>query len=245
MKNFLCRRICSLIITTLFFEVTGLFAADSVAASSPQTVPAVTDAGFKADSGLERKAAEWVASLQLNNAAKEARVTEAIATQLEAVRNWHNSHSYTDVPAGINPATGKPLSVLDRQIIIDSTIPKSVHENLMTVLRNNLSEGQVAAILDKYTVGKVAFTMRGYEAIVPNLTDEEKTNILKFLTQAREQAIDFKNMKEISAIFKIYKTRCEEYLNSNGRNWHELYKAFYEKIQAQKAAAAARKAKAQ
>ena len=244
MKHFPCRRICLLISITLFLAASSLFVADTVAASPPKTGPAVTDARYKSDSDQEKKAADWIASLHLNDAAKEARVEAAIATQLAAVRDWHNSHSYKDVPAGINPATGKPLSVLDRQIIVDSTIPKSVHEDLMAALRKDLNEEQVAAVLDKYTVGKVAFTMRGYEAIVPNLTDEEKTHIMNFLTQAREQAIDFKNMKEISGIFEIYKTKCEQYLNSNGRNWHELYKAFYKKIQAQKAAAAARKAKA-
>ena len=64
------------------------------------------------------------------------------------------------------------------------------------------------AILDKYTIGKVAFTMKGYKAIVPDLTAQEETTILGFLKQASEQAIDYKNMNQISAIFEIYKTKC-------------------------------------
>src|SRR5919206_539825 len=54
--------------------------------------------------------------------------------------------------------------------------------------------------------------------------------------QAREQAIDYKNMTQVSAIFEIYKTKCEQYLNSNGRNWRQLYKAYVDKIKAQKEA---------
>ncbi|HKJ41824.1 MAG TPA: DUF3826 domain-containing protein, partial [Sunxiuqinia sp.] len=81
----------------------------------------------------------------------------------------------------------------------------------------------------------VDFTMRGYKAIVPDLTAKEESVIMENLKKAREQAVDFKNMKEISAIFEIYKTKNEDYLNKHGRNWHQLYKDFVNKIKAEKA----------
>ena len=108
----------------------------------------------------------------------------------------------------------------------------------MTGLRKDLTEDQVNAILDKYTVGKVAFTMNGYKAIVPDLTPTEDSVILSNLQQAREQAVDFKNVKQISAIFEIYKTKSEQYLNANGRSWRALYKTYVDAQKAKKAAAA-------
>lgn len=191
----------------------------------------------QADTALDNKAATWVAALQLTDNAKAKTVQAAIATHLTAVKDWHNSHSFTLVPEGINPVTGNKLSELDRDIIICSTKPKSVHDNLMAVLKTELDSVQVEMILDKYTIGKVDFTLRGYKAIVPDLTAKEETEILKNLKQAREQAIDYKNMKEISAIFEIYKTKCEQYLNNNGRNWRQMYKAYTDKIKAEKEAA--------
>ncbi|HEY4287584.1 MAG TPA: DUF3826 domain-containing protein [Puia sp.] len=192
----------------------------------------------KANADVEKKAGEWVKSLQLNDANKEGRVTAVIATHLKAIRDWNNDHPYTTVPAGIDPATGKPLSTMDRQIIANSAMPKSVHEDLMSGLRKDLADSQVAAILDKYTIGKVDFTLRGYKAIVPDLTAQEEAVILGNLQLAREQAVDYKNVKQISAIFEIYKTKNEQYLNSNGRNWHELFKAYVNAQKAKKAAAA-------
>lgn len=189
-----------------------------------------------ADPELGKKASEWVASLNLNDSEKEKRVIGVIATHLESIRAWHNEHPASTVPEGINPMTGKPLSDLDRQIIADSAIPKSVHENLMAGLRRELTEEQVEAILDKYTIGKVAFTMAGYRAIVPDLTFEEETTILGFLKEAREMAIDYKGMKQISAIFEIYKTKSEQYLISNGHNWRALYKSYVDSVKAKKAA---------
>ena len=106
-------------------------------------------------------------------------------------------------------------------------------------LRKDLTEEQVEVILDKYTVGKVAFTMKGYHAIVPDLTAEEEKTILGYLKQAREEAVDYKNMNQISAIFEIYKTKSEQYLNANGRNWKALYKAYTDATRAKKAAAQA------
>jgi hypothetical protein len=184
-----------------------------------------------------KKAGDWVASLKLDDPARETRLTEVIATHLKAVRDWHNGHPFTTVPAGINPVTGNRLSNLDRQVIADSAIPDSVHANLMAGLRKDLSPEQVGAILDKYTVGKVPFTMKGYHAIVPDLTREEEATILAFLKQAREEAVDYKNMNEISAIFEIYKTKSEQFLNANGRNWKALYKAYTDAVRARKATA--------
>lgn len=198
----------------------------------------------KSDEQIEKKAADWVKGLNLGDAEKEARATAVIATHMKAVRDWHNEHPYTTVPAGINPLSGNPLTNLDREVIADSAMPKSVHEALMSGLKKDLTPEQVDAILDKYTVGKVAFTMKGYRAIVPDLTDKEAAVIEGYLKEARERAVDFKSMKAISAIFEIYKTKSEQYLNSNGRNWKQMYGAFTDKIKAEKAAKAAEKAKA-
>jgi hypothetical protein len=212
---------------------------------TPAPVPAAevspNDAKIKADAQLHKKAAEWTASLALNDTAKEARVTALIATHLTAVRDWHNAHPASTVPEGINPLTGKPLSKLDREIIADSAMPKSVNATLLDGLRAELTPEQVEAVLDKYTIGKVAFTLQGYKAIVPDLTAEEEKTITGFLKQAREESIGFKNMTQISAIFEIYKTKSEQYLNANGRSWKDLYKAYTAAVKAKKAADAAAK----
>lgn len=191
---------------------------------------------LKSDAGLEKKATEWVASLNLPNAGDAGFVTTLIYNHLRKVRDWHNDHPYTTVPEGINPLTGKPLSKLDREMIADSAMPKEVHEKLMSGLRRALTEEQVERVLDKYTVGKVAFTLKGYEAIVPNMTEKETAYILGQLKLAREQAIDYKGMKQISAIFEIYKTNCEQYLNNNGRNWRQMFKDYVDKRKAEKVA---------
>lgn len=205
------------------------------APDAPEAKAAAARAKSQAD--LEKKAAAWVDALKLGDPAKETRVQAVITAHLKAITDWHNDHPFTSVPAGADPVTGKPLNELARQMIADGAIPKTVHEALMNGLRRDLTEPQIEAVLDKYTVGKVAFTLKGYHAIVPDLTAAEEATILGFLRRAREEAVDYKNIKQISAVFEIYKTKSEQFLNSNGRDWKKLYKTYVDGVKAQKAAA--------
>src|ERR1041385_606417 len=104
-------------IVTFIFAIT-LFSSAIAATNSTSNVVATSAALTKADATVQKKAADWAASLKLNDAAKEARVADAIATHLKAVRDWHNSHPYTEIPEGTN-AAGKKLSTLDREMIAD------------------------------------------------------------------------------------------------------------------------------
>jgi hypothetical protein len=201
------------------------------------------DAKINSDIDAEKKAQTYTDSLKLNDKEKEALVKAVILKHIKAVRDWNNEHSYTLVPEGINPLTGSPLSQIDREVLVNSAKPKSVHEDLMSGLRKDLNEEQVEKVLDLYTIGKVAFTLKGYHAIVPDLTVEEEATILGYLKEAREMAVDYKSMKQISAIFEIYKTKSEQYLNSNGRNWKALFKAYVDSVKAKKAADAAKQTK--
>lgn len=228
----------NIICTALVCAATSAFAINGHGQTPANT--AVTtmsqDTKVKSDADQEKKAAEWIKSLKLADAQKEGHLQNVVATHLKTIRDWHNDHPPATVPAGINPVTGNKLSDLDRQLIANSAMPGSVHENLMAGLRKDLTEEQVELILDKYTIGKVAFTMAGYKAIVPNLTEKEEATILAFLKQAREQAVDYKNMNQISAIFEIYKTKSEQFLNNNGRNWRQMYKEYTDAVKAKKAA---------
>ena len=74
-----------------------------------------SDTRARSDAAQEQKAAEWVAALHLDDPAREARLRAVITAHLKAVRDWHNEHPYTTVPAGINPVTGKQTKAADFQ----------------------------------------------------------------------------------------------------------------------------------
>ncbi|MBV5282917.1 MAG: DUF3826 domain-containing protein [Paludibacter sp.] len=195
------------------------------------------DAKIHSDIDLEKRAQSFVDSLKLNDKMKETRVYAVIRTHMRAVRDWHNEHPYTTVPAGINPRNSEKMTDVHRDVIACSAKPKSVHENLMTGLRKDLTEEQVEKVLDLYTIGKYQFTLKGFKAIVPNMTEKEEAYVVSQLRLAREEAVDYKTMKgEISSVFEIYKDKCEKYFNENGRSWKLMYKEFTNKLKAEKEA---------
>ena len=185
--------------------------------------------------GLKEKAHTWTAALQLPDAERAARVEQAIAEHLHAITAWHNAHlGSTTVPRGINPRTGERLRAVDLDIIADGAQPRAYHDSLMARLRRDLTDEQVEQVLDQYTIGKVAFTLKGYHAIVPDMTAVEDSVCLQYLKEAREMAIDYKSMKEISEIFGIAKDKCELYFNTHGRNWKQMYRDYVRKVQEEK-----------
>lgn len=188
------------------------------------------------DEACMKKATVWVEKLQLNDKGKEERVVQVVATHLTAISNWHNEHADMIPDGAINPQTGKKLSALERQVIADSSQPSSIRQALLDGLNAELTPGQVEQVLDFYTVGKVAFTMKAYKEIVPDMTADDEAFLMKNLKEARLMAIDYKNMKEISAIFEIFKTKNEQYFTSSGRDWRTMYSAYVKQLKARKAA---------
>lgn len=220
----------------LLVGLCGPAAGQSAAAAARPAASLRTDQRASTEAAAQQKAAKWVAALHLPDAPQQAAVQQILVTHLLAIRAYEQAHPYTETPAGINPTTGKPLSVLERQLIAASARPPAVHEQLLSGLRQHLTPGQVEAVLDQYTIGKVAFTLRGYHAIIPDLTATEEDVLRTNLQRAREQAVDFTTMKQISAIFEIYKTQNEQYLNTQGRNWRALFTAYVKAANARKVA---------
>ncbi|MBO5685828.1 MAG: DUF3826 domain-containing protein, partial [Alistipes sp.] len=189
----------------------------------------------KDDEKYIAKSEQIVAALALNNPAKEAAVLEAVKKHRTAVVEWHNTHPYTTIPE-VDATTGRKLYDIEREMLADQQIPKSVRKELMKVLKKHLTPEQIIQVWDGYTIGKVAFTMKGYYAIIPDLTAKEAAALEGYLKQAREEALECRRMKGISQVFEVYKTKCEQYLIANGRDWRALFKAYVDKRNAEKAA---------
>ncbi len=167
---------------------------------------AAAPASAASDAALEKRVDGIVASLDLNDPAKEVRVKEILSTDLRAVRDSHN--------AGFAPA-------------------KSVREDFNAGLAAELTPEQIETVKDRLTANKVPVTFRVYHQIVPNLTAAEDAKILELLKQAREQCLDVKNPDEMARIFEPYKKQIEKYLTADGHDWKTLYKQF---VDSQKAA---------
>jgi Spy/CpxP family protein refolding chaperone len=66
------------------------------------------------------------------------------------------------------------------------------------------------------TYGVLPLTFRVYQEMLPNLTAEQKAQLLAWLTEAREHAMDASTSDEKHGWFGKYKGRINNYLSKAG-----------------------------
>lgn len=95
-----------------------------------------------------------------------------------------------------------------------------------------LTPEQVDAVKDGMTYGVVKVTYDSYLDMIPTLTEDEKAQILAWLIEARELAIDAENSKKKHETFGKYKGRINNYLAKQGYDLQAERDAWYERVKA-------------
>jgi hypothetical protein len=189
------------------------------AAAQESTVPAVTAADLEAmyTTTIEGRVSDILTLLNLTNATQTARVHDIIIAQYRVLRA---RDAFIDAKL---KAEGKEINYANRasQIQYES---KALHDQFIANLSTQLTPTQVETVKDKMTYNKVKVTYEAYCAIVPKLTDSDKSKILELLKAAREEAIDGGSAPEKTAIFQKYKDQINAYLDAHGHNVAQAFK---------------------
>jgi hypothetical protein len=186
----------------LFFAVSLL--AFSGRAADTNMTPEQVEAKYTAT--IENRTADILKVLSLDDTNKVAKVHDAIMAQYRALNAWHSAHD-----AELKASKGDTNAVAQ----IRSSL-KALHEKFLVALAENLSTDQIEKVKDKMTYGKVQFTYQGYVVQYPNLSDENKAEILRLLKEARENAMDGGSANEKTAVFTRYKGKINNYLSKQG-----------------------------
>ncbi|MFA9390214.1 MAG: DUF3826 domain-containing protein [Prolixibacteraceae bacterium] len=96
------------------------------------------------------------------------------------------------------------------------------HFAFVSQLKYIISEDQIDQVKDGLTYGVLQNTYNGYCDMIPQLNPEEKEQILFWLTEAREHAIDGGTSKEKHGWFGKYKGRINNYLSAKGYDLKKL-----------------------
>ena len=186
-----------------------------VATLSCLHAPAAADDSY-AQTARER-AEKIVASLQLADPARIERVRALVSQQYQAL---HDAHARRD--AALAAAKG---SGVDKAAVVaasarvnaetEATVT-SLHSAYLRALGAELSPQQVDQIKDGMTYGVVPLTFRVYQEMFPQLTTAQREQILAWLIEAREHAMDAGTSKEKHAWFGKYKGRINNYLAAAG-----------------------------
>lgn len=108
------------------------------------------------------------------------------------------------------------------------------HFEFAADLANYLTDGQIEQVKDGMTYGVVPKTYQAHLEMIPSLKDNEKLQILNWLKEAREFAIDAENSKAKHGWFGKYKGRINNWLTKRGYDLKAEREAWYKRIEAAK-----------
>jgi hypothetical protein len=222
----------TVLLVALFSLAAWATAAEEPAKPSPDKAEAEYTAS------IEGRAAKHVEPLKLDDA-KAASVKKTIVDQYRALRDWHatNGAKLKDLEKQVG-AEKDPAKKAELQGELQKAQEslKTLHDAYLAKLGADLNSEQIDVIKDEMTYNVRNVTFKAFNEMIPNLKDEEKAEIMKQLTEARELAMDRGSSGEKHAVFGKYKGRINIYLSKQGYDLKALSKEFNAKINAKKSA---------
>jgi sugar phosphate isomerase/epimerase len=117
------------------------------------------------------------------------------------------------------------------EALCDSKLYRS-HFGFEADLSMYLKPHHIERVKDVMTFNVVKVTYEAQCDMIPTLKDEEKAQILAWLKEARELAIDAESSKKKHEVFGKYKGRINNYLTKRGYDLTKEREAWYERVKA-------------
>ena len=105
------------------------------------------------------------------------------------------------------------------------------HFELASALALYLTEEQIDAVKDGMTFGRLKRDYKAQLEMIPSLTDEEKAQVLIWLREAREYAMDAADSKSKHFWFDKYRGRTNNWLSARGYDLKKERDAWMKRIE--------------
>jgi hypothetical protein len=220
--------ITALAFTTMSLSTTGVYAQKASTAQTPEQYHDV----------IVKRAAKIVAALGSTDSIFNKKVTDVVADQYIQLGQIHDERNAkikeiktkdTVLTAGDKAAIEKLEAKADKQL-------DKLHSKYLTRLNKLCTPQQVEEIKNGMTYNVLNVTMKAYGEMLPNLTAEQKKQILDWLTEAREHAMDAESSEKKHAWFGKYKGRINNYLAKVGIDMKQAEKEWMQRIKDKKEA---------
>ncbi len=170
------------------------------------------------DTALVQRAEKIVAPLQLADSAQVARIRDLVAEQYAALRPVHEARDAAIKAARAVVDADKAAIEASVKAARDIATARQceLHYSFLARLAAELSPAQIEQIKNGMTYGVLPNTFKVYQEMLPDLTPEQRAQILAWLTEAREHAMDAGSSDEKHGWFGKYKGRINNYLSKAG-----------------------------
>lgn len=219
----------ALTLTVTSLSVTGVYA---------QTAPtAQTEAQYH--DVINKRAAKIVAALGSTDSVFNKKVTAVVADQYIALGHIHDTRNakIKEIKTKDSVLTDKDKAAIEKLTAkADKELDKQ-HSKYLAKLNRLCTPQQVEEIKNGMTYNVLNVTMKAYDEMLPNLTAEQRKQLLDWLTEAREHAMDAESSEKKHAWFGKYKGRINNYLAKAGIDMKQAEKEWMQRIKEKKEAA--------
>lgn len=111
-----------------------------------------------------------------------------------------------------------------------------LHRTYFSRLAQYLTPEQIVKVKDGMTYNILPITVKAYQEMLPNISEVQRTQIVTYLTEAREYAVDAESSDKKHAWFGKYKGRINNYLSAAGIDMKKAGQEWEERIKAAKLA---------
>jgi hypothetical protein len=182
---------------------------------------------------ITTRADKIVSSLQITDANKSTKVRDLITGQYRAL---NDIYTYRDeqIKKAKDKDGDKEALVKEVKVIEDAATAKTeiLHKSYLLNLSSLLTPEQVTRVKDGMTYGVLPLTYNGYLDMLPQLTADQKTQIMNWLVEAREHAMDAESSEKKHWWFGKYKGRINNYLSAAGYDMKKEGEAWQKRIKA-------------
>jgi len=182
------------------------------------------------------RAKKNVEKLELKDAEATRNVTNIIANRYFKLNDIYAQRDSTVAKIKRSNLTGdtKKVALAAAENEKESAIYRS-HFAFPADLSLYLNDKQIEAVKDGITFGVVMVTYTATLDMIPSLKEEEKAQIMSWLVEAREFAIDAESANKKHEAFGKYKGRINNYLAKRGYDLVKEREAWYARIKARNA----------
>jgi hypothetical protein len=207
--------------------------AFAVASHAQETTPADKEAAYTKT--ITDRAKKIAITLSLQDSVKENRVTTIIANQY---RNLNKVYTDRDNRIQVikNDAVEKKItdSLVKTIEEVATREAQALHQPFIKSLSRELTADQVTKVKDGMTYNVLSVTYKAMNEMIPTLKQTEKDQIMAWLVEAREFAMDAESSDKKHWWFGKYKGKINNYLSTQGYDLQKERKGWEERIKAAK-----------
>jgi hypothetical protein len=179
-----------------------------------------------------------VATLGISDPSKANQITTIIAGQYS---NLNSVYTERDEQIKIIKQKGLLKEAMDAEIKnAEASAAKKIeplHAAFLSALSSKLSGEQVTKVKDGMTYNVVHVTYDAFVDMIPSLTQAQKDQIMAWLVEAREHAMDAESSEKKHWWFGKYKGRINNYLSAQGYDLQKERKEWEERRKLKQAGA--------